>query len=63
MDVKSLAQRSDWIPRSQPVDYREPLSASDIKNAVAFFRISFPFQGVVFSSSPHAARALLASEE
>ncbi|NJD85102.1 hypothetical protein EWM60_05050 [Candidatus Erwinia dacicola] len=40
MDVKSLAQRSDRIPRSQPVDYREPLSASDIKSAVAFFRIS-----------------------
>ncbi|NJD86127.1 hypothetical protein EWM60_16525 [Candidatus Erwinia dacicola] len=41
MDVKSLAQCSDRIPRSQPVDYREPLSASDIKSAVAFFRISF----------------------
>ncbi len=41
MDFKSLAQRSDRISRSKPVDYREPLSASDIKSAVAFFRISF----------------------
>lgn len=41
MDVKSLTQRSDRISRPQPVDYREPLSESDIKSAVAFFRISF----------------------
>ena len=34
MDFKSLAQRSDRIPRPQPVDYREPLSESDIKRAV-----------------------------
>lgn len=51
MDVKSLAQRSDRIPRSQPVDYCEPLSASNIKRAV------------VFSSSPHAARAVQVSKE
>lgn len=34
MDFKNLAQRSNRISRSEPVDYREPLSESDIKSAV-----------------------------
>jgi len=63
MNFKSLAQRGNRIPRSQPVDYREPLSESDIKRAVAFFRISFSISRRWIFSSFHANRAALASEE
>ena len=45
MDFK-VWQHSHRISCSQPVDYREPLSASDIKSAVAFLGFRSPFQGV-----------------
>lgn len=63
MDFKSLAQHSHRISCSQPVDYREPLSASDIKSAVAFFRISFSISRRWTFSSFLATRAVRASEE
>ncbi|CNK02097.1 Uncharacterised protein [Yersinia kristensenii] len=41
MNVKNQAQRRNRISRSKIVDYRKSLSESDIKSAVAIFRMSF----------------------
>lgn len=47
MTFKKLAKCCYGVMRSEFVDDHESFSESDIKSAVAFFRISFPFQGVV----------------
>jgi hypothetical protein len=41
VNIKQRAETVDWIALFQPLDYRKVFNESDIKRAVAFFRISF----------------------
>lgn len=55
MNLKRTTKRYYWVALFQSINYRKPFIASDIKKAVAFFKISSPAQAFLFSFQARAA--------